>query len=115
MNGIEFLEALSQKNKDIPVIMITGQGDESVAVRAMKLGAIDYLVKAGDFFALLPTVIEKVVRKNRLEQSLLKSEKRFRDMAENTSDWLWEVDAQGKYIYSNPVDPVGFFLLRGRS
>ena len=110
MNGIEFLEALIQKNKDIPVIMITGQGDESVAVRAMKLGAIDYLVKAGDFFALLPTVIEKVVRKNRLEQSLLKSEKRFQDMAENTSDWLWEVDAQGKYIYSNPVveDIIGY-------
>ena len=110
INGIEFLEALSQKNKDIPVIMITGQGDENVAVRAMKLGAIDYLVKSGDFFTLLPTVVEKVVRKNRLEQSLLKSEKRFQDMAENTSDWIWEMDAQGKYIYSNPVveDIIGY-------
>ena len=110
MNGIEFLEALSQKNKDIPVIMITGQGDENVAVRAMKLGAIDYLVKSGDFFTLLPTVVEKVVRKNRLERSLLKSEKRFQDMAENTSDWIWEMDAQGKYIYSNPVveDIIGY-------
>ena len=110
MNGIEFIEALSQKNKDIPVIMITGQGDENIAVRAMKSGAIDYLVKSGDFFTLLPTVIEKVVRKNRLEQSLLKSEKRFQDMAENTSDWIWEMDAQGKYIYSNPVveDIIGY-------
>jgi PAS domain S-box-containing protein len=110
MNGIEFLEALSHKGRDIPVIMITGQGDENVAVRAMKLGAIDYLVKSGDFFTLLPTVIEKVVRKNRLEQSLLKSEKRFQDMAENTSDWIWEIDAQGKYIYSNPVveDIIGY-------
>ncbi len=110
MNGIEFLEALSQKNKDIPVIMITGQGDENVAVRAMKLGAIDYLVKSGDFFTLLPTVVEKAVRKNRLEQSLFKSEKRFQDMAENTSDWIWEMDAQGKYIYSNPVveDIIGY-------
>ncbi|MGA9178251.1 MAG: response regulator [Desulfobacterales bacterium] len=110
MNGIEFLEALSQKTKDIPVIMITGQGDENVAVRAMKLGTIDYLVKSGDFFTLLPTVIEKVVRKNRLEQSLLKSEKRFQDMAENTSDWIWEMNAQGKYIYSNPVvkDIIGY-------
>ena len=110
MNGIEFLEALSQKDRDIPVIMITGQGDENVAVRAMKLGAVDYLVKSGDFFTLLPTVIEKVVRKNRLEQSLLKSEKRFQDMAENTSDWIWEMNAQGKYIYSNPVvkDIIGY-------
>ena len=110
MNGIEFLEALSQKDRDIPVIVITGQGDENIAVRAMKLGAIDYLVKSGDFLSLLPTVIEKVVRKNRLEQSLLKSDKRFQDMAENTSDWIWEMDAQGKYIYSNPVveDIIGY-------
>jgi PAS domain S-box-containing protein len=103
MNGIEFLETLSQKDGDIPVIMTTGQGDENIAVRAMKLGAIDYLVKSGDFFTLLPAVIEKVVHKNRLEQSLLKSEKRFQDMAENISDWVWEMDAQGRYIYSNPV------------
>ena len=110
MNGIEFLEALSQKYKDIPVIMITGQGDENIAVKAMKSGAIDYLVKSGDFFTLLPAVIEKVVRKNRLEQSLLTSEKRFQDMAENTSDWIWEMGAQGKYIYSNPVveDIIGY-------
>jgi PAS domain S-box-containing protein len=103
MNGIEFLETLSQKVGDFPVIMITGQGDENIAVRAMKSGAIDYLVKSGDFFTLLPAVIEKVVRKNRLEQSLLKYEKRFQDMAENTSDWVWEMDARGRYIYSNPV------------
>ncbi|MEJ2657545.1 MAG: PAS domain S-box protein [Desulfobacterales bacterium] len=110
MNGIDFLEALSQSEKDIPVVMITGQGDENVAVRAMKLGAIDYMVKSGDFFTLLPTVIEKVVDKERLEQSLLKLEKRFQDMAENTSDWIWEMDGKGKYIYSNPVveDIIGY-------
>ena len=103
MNGIEFLETLSQKDGDIPIIMTTGQGDENIAVRAMKLGAIDYLVKSGDFFTLLPTVIERVVQKNKLEQSLLKSEKRFQDMAENISDWVWEIDPRGRYIYSNPV------------
>ncbi len=103
MDGVEFLETLKQKEGDIPVIMITGQGDENIAVRAMKSGAIDYLVKSGDFFTLLPAVIEKVVRKNKLEQSLLRFEKRFQDMAENTSDWVWEMDAEGRYIYSNPV------------
>ncbi|MBW2320752.1 MAG: response regulator [Deltaproteobacteria bacterium] len=44
MDGIEFLEVLNQTDIDIPVIMITGHGDENVAVRAMKLGAKDYLV-----------------------------------------------------------------------
>ncbi|MBW1938652.1 MAG: response regulator, partial [Deltaproteobacteria bacterium] len=69
MNGIEFLEYLKQEKKDIPVIMITGQGDENIAIQAMKLGAWDYLVKSGDFFALIPSVIEKVIREWKLKDS----------------------------------------------
>ncbi|MEC4816155.1 MAG: PAS domain S-box protein, partial [Scytonema sp. PMC 1069.18] len=45
--GLEFLEELklcSGKNQ-LPVVMLTGQGDESIAVSAMKNGAQDYLVK----------------------------------------------------------------------
>jgi len=103
MNGIEFLELLNQQDIDVPVIMITGQGDENIAVRAMKSGAKDYLVKFGDFFNLLPSVIEKVVRQRELKQSLHTSERRFQDLAESTFNWLWEMDVQGKYIYSNHV------------
>lgn len=103
MNGIQFLEALNQEKRDIPVVMITGQGDEDIAVQAMKLGARDYLVKSADFFKLLPGVIEKVAREWKLKQSLRELEERFRDLAENISDWIWEVDKRGRYIYSNPM------------
>ncbi|MBW1813256.1 MAG: PAS domain S-box protein, partial [Deltaproteobacteria bacterium] len=78
MNGIEFLEALNQRNIDIPVIMITGHGNENIAVRAMKSGAKDYLVKSGDFFTLLPSIIDNVIRERKLEQSLRKSEEKYR-------------------------------------
>ena len=110
MNGIEFLKALNRRNKQIPLIITTGQGDEAIAVEAMKLGAWDYLVKSSDFFTLLPSVIEKVVRAFRLKESLRKSEKRFQDLAERISDWIWEIDAQGKYTYSNPLvqDILGY-------
>jgi len=101
MNGIQFLEALNQKNRNVPVIMITGQGNENVAVRALKLGAWDYLVKSADFFSLLPRVIEKVFRERKLTESLRESASRFKDLAERTSEWIWEVDSEGKYIYSN--------------
>ncbi|MBU0986160.1 MAG: response regulator, partial [Proteobacteria bacterium] len=62
MNGIEFLKSLNREQRGIPVIIITGQGDEDIAIQAMKLGAWDYLVKSGDFFTLIPSVIGKVVR-----------------------------------------------------
>ncbi|MGH9661979.1 MAG: response regulator, partial [Bryobacteraceae bacterium] len=43
-SGIEFLEELGASD-EVPVLMLTGQGSEHVAVEAMKLGAVDYLVK----------------------------------------------------------------------
>jgi signal transduction histidine kinase/DNA-binding NarL/FixJ family response regulator len=70
MTGIEFLSAIKHMACDIPVIMITGQGDEGIAVKAMKLGAQDYLVKNADFFLLLPAVIEQVIRERRLNRNL---------------------------------------------
>ncbi|CAN1210012.1 histidine kinase [Tumidithrix helvetica PCC 7403] len=47
-DGLEFLECMGKDNADlqIPAILITGHGDEQLAVSAMKLGAMDYLAKA---------------------------------------------------------------------
>ncbi len=103
MDGIEFLKALKEREKDVPVIVITGQGNENIAVQAMKLGAWDYLVKSPDFFTLLPAVIDKVIREWNLKESLRDSERRFEDLAERTAEWIWEVDHKGRYVYSNQV------------
>jgi PAS domain S-box-containing protein len=127
MNGIEFLEVLNQQNIDAPVIMITGQGDENVAVRAIKSGAKDYLVKSGDFFTLLPGVIERAVRKQRLEQSLRESENQKQAILDASLDQIRFVDADLKIIWANKTvisdlnvpleDVIGQFcykILRGR-
>ncbi|MFN6513667.1 MAG: PAS domain S-box protein [Nostoc sp. CreGUA01] len=47
LDGLEFITELHQQtiNSKIPVIMLTGQGDETIAVQAIKSGAQDYLVK----------------------------------------------------------------------
>jgi CheY-like chemotaxis protein len=59
--GLEILEEI-RKITQIPVIIITGQGSEEVAVNAMKMGASDYIVKRGRFFNEIPHVIEKVTK-----------------------------------------------------
>ncbi|MEK9627781.1 MAG: ATP-binding protein [Nitrospinota bacterium] len=45
MNGIELVRNFRQQNCSIPIILFTGQGDQEVAVEAMKAGATDYLTK----------------------------------------------------------------------
>ncbi len=83
MNGIEFLEALQWQGLGVPVIMLTGQGNESIAVQAMKLGAWDYLIKSADIFKLLPGTIEKVIRERRLRDALRESS-RLNDLLLNS-------------------------------
>ncbi len=42
-----------------------------------------------------------ITERKKSEEALKKSEQRFRDLTEHTSDWVWEVDANGVYTYSN--------------
>ncbi|UCD35013.1 MAG: PAS domain S-box protein [Nitrospiraceae bacterium] len=46
---------------------------------------------------------EKIAALNKSQAALKETEQRFRDISENALDWIWEVDAEGKYVYSSPV------------
>lgn len=45
MTGLELVRRLKARNLDMPIIMITGHGDVSLAVEAMKAGVVDFLEK----------------------------------------------------------------------
>jgi two-component system response regulator FixJ len=53
ITGIDLLRHVKEAGVDIPVIVITGHGDISLAVDAMKLGAVDFLEKPFDEDQLL--------------------------------------------------------------
>jgi two-component system response regulator FixJ len=56
ITGIELLRRLQKTNPDLPVIVITGHGDISLAVEAMKIGAVDFLEKPFDDDQLIAAV-----------------------------------------------------------
>ncbi len=56
MSGIDLLSRLKDSNPNLPVIVITGHGDISLAVEAMKIGAIDFLEKPFDDDHLIAAV-----------------------------------------------------------
>jgi PAS domain S-box-containing protein len=55
-----------------PTIIITGSGDEHVAVNAMKAGAVDYLIKNPDinYLVPLPETVRNAMRHKRAEEEL---------------------------------------------
>jgi PAS domain S-box-containing protein len=109
-NGLDVLRALSVKGPLPPTIVITGRGDEKLAVEAMKLGASDYVVKdrEGDFLDLLPTLIEKALAHHRLQQENLRSQAALREREELLrliSDALpvciSYMDSDQRYLFAN--------------
>ncbi len=67
-NAFDILKDL----KDTPMVITTGVGDEGVAVKAMKLGAYDYLIKDinGQYLNMLPITVNNAVMRFRAEQEL---------------------------------------------
>lgn len=47
-------------------------------------------------------IFQDVTERRRTEDALRRSEERFRGLTESTSDWIWEVDADGRYTYASP-------------
>jgi len=71
MNGLQLLERIISRNYDLPVIMMTGKGSEEVAVAAMKLGALDYIIKAEGYFELLQESVAKALRMHEMKKEKL--------------------------------------------
>jgi two-component system response regulator HydG len=73
MDGLELLAKVREKHKDLPVIVVTSAHDLSVAVRAMRAGAEDFITKPIDFDALI-VAIERALehRDVRLEAESLR-------------------------------------------
>jgi two-component system, NtrC family, C4-dicarboxylate transport response regulator DctD len=76
MDGLELLGRVKELDEDIPVILITGHGDVSMAVKAMHEGAFDFLEKPFDTERLIDAVSRAaqtrwlVMENRRLEEQL---------------------------------------------
>jgi DNA-binding NtrC family response regulator/nitrogen-specific signal transduction histidine kinase len=66
MSGIEVLKTIREEGLRVPVVIVTGQGDEETAVQAFKLGAADYVVKRPGYLARLLSTLESVLNQQRL-------------------------------------------------
>ena len=72
--GLDLLNKVRERLAPPAVVLVTGQGDQEVAVTALKAGAADYLVKQSDYLHRLPIVISNAIAQNRYlrEQAALR-------------------------------------------
>jgi signal transduction histidine kinase/DNA-binding NarL/FixJ family response regulator len=83
MSGLELFDKLKQEifENNVPVIMLTGRGDEELAVQAMKRGALDYLVKHQVKQDVLQIAVRNAIKQLCLQAQLSKTQERQRLIA----------------------------------
>ena len=77
------IEILTSPPEDspFPVVVMTGYGNEQIAVEAMKAGALDYIVKSPEVFADMSRIVERVLREWKLLQGRKQAEEALKCLA----------------------------------
>ncbi len=72
---LQLLQTLKKLNPEIPIIIITGQGDERTAAKSIKAGAEEYVEKTRESLEKLPNIILNILEKNKDKQKKTKKKK----------------------------------------
>lgn len=101
-------DILKLVHNNTPFIIITGVGDEDIAVRAMREGASDYLIKdiEHNYFKILPLTVDKALKKKRLEDEL----KSLAKFPEEDPFPVLRISFEGKILFAN--NSAKTFLLK---
>jgi len=82
-----------------PIIIVTGSGDEEVAVKAWKAGACDYLIKdiERNYLKAVPITVENAIKHKQIEEKL----RLLSAAVTSTDDSVYITDMQNKIIFVN--------------
>jgi len=85
--------------KNTPFVFVTGVGDEELAVKVMKAGACDYLVKdlEGNYLKTVPITVENAVNNKKMQEKL----KLLSHAIMSTEDSIYITDMEHKIIFVN--------------
>lgn len=98
LNALEVTKILRQERRlKIPLVLVTGQGDEDVAVQALRMGVDDYLVKREGYLQKLPILLENV----RAQAALAQTEARYRNLFASMRDAIIITDLSRTVVDAN--------------
>lgn len=99
--GIDLVREGIASNCRIPMILLTGQGDQETDIEATEAGAADYLVKGQIEAPILERAIRYAIARGRTLETLRESETRFRSVVESANDAIILIGHNGEIMSWN--------------
>ncbi len=81
-SGLDLLPQWLQQREDLPVVMVTSEAGMDTAMKAIRLGAYDYVVKIGDYLFTIPLIVEKNMEVWRTKQENLRLQEELKHTLE---------------------------------
>jgi PAS domain S-box-containing protein len=104
MDGFETARYIKERErtKDIPIIFITGHGDEKLVFDGYASGGVDYLFKPGNPLILKSKVaiFVELFKKN---IALRRAEEKYRGIIQNAVEGIYQASPEGRFISANPA------------
>lgn len=82
LSALDLVQRLRERGRDFPFVIVTGHGDERVAVDAMKHGALDYVMKDAGMLELLPGIVRRTLSVVERERKLVEANETVRQREE---------------------------------
>jgi PAS domain S-box-containing protein len=98
--GIETVQKVCEAT-DIPVVVLTGIGDEEMGISAIRNGASDYLVKNLPLNILLVRTIIYALERKKAIEALAQNESKFRTLVEHIPKKIFIKDKNSAYLFLN--------------
>jgi signal transduction histidine kinase/DNA-binding response OmpR family regulator len=102
MRADQVIETLKKNGTMVPFVVMTGYGDESIAVNMMKLGARDYIIKEGNYLEQLPHIIDRLIHELEIEKKYMVSQSQLKESEEK----LKLEHEQLLSIYESITEPI---------
>lgn len=99
--GMEVLQEFNDRKVDSPVILLTGLGDEQIAIEALKLGAYDYFTKDQLSSERIIQSIINITERKKAEEKIESEREKLQNIMNSMVDGVTITDTDGKIISVN--------------